>query len=93
MHDALRRRLAATELAHRPALAHDDNAVGHAENLRQLGRNHQDAHAAAREPIDQIVDLALRADVDAARRLVEDEQPRRLQHRPGHEDLLLVAAR
>ena len=45
------------------------------------------------EPVDDRVDLVLGADVDAARRLVEDED-RRLRHQPlGEHDLLLVAAR
>ena len=38
------------------------------------------------------VDLALGADVDAARRLVEQQQPRLAEHFLGEHDLLLVAA-
>ena len=51
------------------------------------------ADAACRELVDQPVDLGLGADVDAARRLVQDEQ-HRLPRQPTREHhLLLVAAR
>ena len=46
-----------------------------------------------RELADAGVDLALGADVDAARRLVEQEQARVAEHFLGDDDLLLVAAR
>ena len=39
------------------------------------------------------LDLRLRAHVDAARRIVQDEQPRRRCEHPGQQHLLLVAAR
>ena len=45
------------------------------------------------EDAHQVVDLALRADVDAARRLVEDDHPRPHRQPFGEHDLLLVAAR
>ena len=40
-----------------------------------------------------LVDLRLRADVNAERRLLEDEQPAPRLHPPRHHDLLLVPAR
>ena len=46
-----------------------------------------------RELVDQAVDLGLRADVDPARRLVEDEDLRSGRQPAGQHDLLLVAAR
>src|SRR5829696_1165454 len=69
------------------------HAIGDAEELGQLRRDHDDALALGGEPVDDRVDLVLRTDVDAAGGLVEDEHvgvgvdPLR-QH-----DLLLVAAR
>ena len=65
------------ELGDEPALAHDEDPVGDAEHLGQLGRDHQDRHALAGQLVEQPVHLRLRGDVDAARRLV-DEQERRL---------------
>ena len=45
-----------------------------------------------RQPVDELVDLELRADVDAARRLVEQQDLRLRQQRLAEHDLLLVAA-
>ena len=75
-----------------PSKQHDD-AVGHAEHLRQLGRDHQHGDAAPGELGEQAVHLGLRADVDAARRLVDDEQRRVAREPLRQHDLLLVAAR
>ena len=52
------------------------DAVGHAEHLGQLRRDHQHRHALAGELGEQPVHLGLRADVDPARRLVDDQQRR-----------------
>ena len=46
------------------------------EQLGQLARDDEHGRALARELADQRVDLRLRADVDAARRLVEDQHRR-----------------
>ena len=46
-----------------------------------------------RRQVDEAVDVGLRADVDALRRLVEHEHPWRAAEPAGHHDLLLVAAR
>ena len=76
-----------------PALEEHDHAIGHAEHLGQLARDHEDRDALVREIREQPVHLGLGADVDAARRLVDDQQ-RRLAGEPlGEHDLLLVAAR
>ena len=55
---------------------HDEDAVGHAEHLGQLGGDHQDRDALPGELGEQPVHLGLGADVDAAGRLVDDQQPR-----------------
>ena len=44
-HDALLVGLGAVERGHQPALAHDEDAVGHAEHLGQLAGDHQDGDA------------------------------------------------
>jgi hypothetical protein len=41
-------------------------------DLWQLGRDHQNRRPARRQPVHQVIDLNLGADIDAARRLVED---------------------
>src|SRR5262245_43302240 len=91
MHDFFLGRLGRRQLADELAFAHDDDAVAHAEQLRHLRGNENNAFAGGGQLVDDRVDLIFRADVDAARRLVQDqhlgvgEQPFR-QH-----DLLLIA--
>ena len=74
-----------------PVAQHED-PIGAFDDLLELRGNHQHAEALVGEFLDERLDLGLGADVDAARRLVEDEQlgvgaqPARQQH------LLLVAA-
>ena len=55
------------------ALVHDHDPVAHAQHLRHLGRDHQHGDALAGQLGDQPMDLGLGADVDAARRLVQDQ--------------------
>ena len=75
------------------AVAHDQDAVAHPDQLLDLRGDHQDAGAFGGQAVDDLVDLVLGADVDAARRLVEDEQARAAQQPLADHDLLLVAAR
>ena len=63
-----------------------------ASSSSSLGGDEEHAAAVAGEPVDDRIDLVFGADVDAARRLVHDEDRRR-RHQPfGDHDLLLVAA-
>ena len=71
---------------------HDDDTVAHAEDLRHFGGDHDNAHALIGQLAHQLVDLALRADVDAARRLIEDQNLRVGRQPFADDDLLLVAA-
>src|SRR3984957_2579506 len=86
-------RLGAGDLPCDASLAHRHNAIRHRQNFRQLRRNDDDRDAGLRHVDEEIVDLHLGADVDAARRFVDNQdfwperQPAR-QH-----DLLLIAAR
>src|SRR5688572_26615419 len=72
------------------AVAHDDHAVTEPEDLLQLGGDEHDRHALAGELGDQLLDLGLGADVDAAGGLVEDQHLRLRDQPPGEQHLLLV---
>ena len=76
-----------------PAVGHDVDEVGRLEDLGDLGAVDDHRVAAAGVLAHEPVDLALRADVDAAGRLLEDEHARALHDRRRDGDLLLVAAR
>ena len=75
-----------------PPLAHDQDAVGHAQDLRQLGRDDDHRATLGGEAFDQGVDLGLGADIDAARRLVEQEDAGTRRDPAADDRLLLVAA-
>ena len=74
------------------AAAHHGDAVAHAERLRQVAGDHQHGETLLREPADDLVNLGLRADIHALRRLVEDEQLRLRREPAGERDFLLIAA-
>src|SRR2546426_11257044 len=93
LEDPLLGRVPAHQLPHLVALVHHHDAVAHAEDLGQLGRDHDDGLAAPRQVDHQPVDLGFRAHVDAARRLVEDQDLRLGQQPAGEQDLLLVPTR
>src|SRR5205085_12085308 len=63
------------------------------EQLVKLRGDRRPARARAGELVDERLGFAVRADVYAARRLVEDEELRVLAEPAGEENLLLVAAR
>ena len=67
--------------------------MGEPEDLLELRGDQEHAEAVGGEARDEVVDRALRADVDAARRLVGDQHARAAQERPREQHLLLVAAR
>jgi hypothetical protein len=67
--------------------------VGHPQHLGEFGRDHDHRLPLLRQVVEDAVDLLLRADVDAAGRLVEDEDVAVLQQPLGDDDLLLIAAR
>ena len=75
----------------RPA-AHDQHAMGESEDLLDLVRDEQDRHAVGGQAHEDVVDVALRSDVDAAGRLVGDQDARIDEQRAREEQLLLVAA-
>ena len=75
------------------ALMHDRDAVGNADHLFHVGGDHQHRDAGIGQAAHQPVDLRLGADVDTARRLVEDHHLGRHGEPLAEHDLLLVAAR
>ena len=92
VHDRLLARLGAGELAGLAALRHDQDAVGEEQELGELGADHEDGEALGGQGADEGVDLLLGADVDAAGRLVEEEDARAGGEPLADDDLLLVAA-
>ena len=64
------------EDGHLAAFAHDQDAVAHREHLGQVRADQDDRHSPRGQLVDQLVDLGLGADVDAASRLVEDQDLR-----------------
>ena len=84
--------LSAVDGGDQAAGVHDEDAVRHAEDLRQLGGDHQDRHALLGEAAHEGVDLGFGADVDAAGGLVHDEDLRAGLEPLAEDDLLLVAA-
>jgi hypothetical protein len=72
---------------------HDDDAVAQAEEFRQFRGCDEHAESLVREPAQLPVYFSLGPDIDAARRLVEQQQARFGQQFLREHDLLLVAAR
>ena len=75
-----------------PAEDHDGPIAGELD-LLQLGGVQQHGRAAGRQLAQQLVDLALRADVDAPRRVEAEQRPDAGRDPAGDRHLLLVAAR
>src|SRR4051794_6997982 len=74
-----------------PAPQHDD-AIAEADQFRHFARGDENADALRGEFANPGVDFALRADIHAARRLVEQEQARLAEHLLGECNFLLVAS-
>jgi len=73
--DLLLDRLGPRELRCRAALASDEDAIEHGQDLGQLGRDGNDRQAVAGQLVDQRVDLLLGQEVDASCRLVQQQDP------------------
>ena len=80
------------ELAAHAAAAHHEDAIAHAQHLRQIRRNHDDAGAVLDQLVHEQVDVLPRGHVDAARRLVEDQDVGVRRQPLRQHDLLLIAA-
>src|SRR5258706_4117415 len=93
LHDLLLGRAQGCQLTGNAAFAHHQNAVAHAQHLGQLGRNHHDGAPLLGQRMQQLVNLAFGAHIDAARGFIEEENFA-IPHQPfGNHDFLLVAAR
>ena len=75
------------------AVAHDQDGVAEADRLLQRVGGQDHRHAVGRDGAHEVVDLLLGAHVEAAGRVVEDQDARARVQPLGQHDLLLVAAR
>ena len=81
------------DLADQPAAIKDQDPVTKADQLRQFGRTEKDDAPIRGHPPNQLVDFALRPNVNPARGIVEKNHPR-LDLEPFADDhFLLVPAR
>ena len=75
-HDRLLGRVVSADLCGDRPLVHDEDPIGHGEDFGQVAGDEDDGQARRGQLRDDPMDLDLCPDVDAARRLVEDEHPR-----------------
>src|ERR1700742_2778787 len=87
--DLVLRNISAAKLCDRATVAHDDDARASLDQLFKLGRDHQHAESRRGKFVDERLNLALCADVYAARRLVEDKELRVLAEPAREKNLLL----
>jgi hypothetical protein len=92
-HDRLFRHRLAFDRACNRALADHQHPVAETQKLRQFRRDDDDADAGAREIAQQPVDFRFGANIDAARRLVHQDDLGIDRQLLGNRHLLLVAAR
>ena len=92
-HDGLKVDVGAGEFADEGAVAQHRDAIADGDEFLKLRGGDEHGEALGGEAADQRHDLGMGADVDAARRLVQDEHARVGDQRPRQHRLLLVAAR
>ena len=73
------------------AAPHDRNAIADADQLGELARHDENRLAGEGEAVDQLIDLGLAADVDAAGWLIEEEDVHVVLEQSGEGNLLLVS--
>ena len=61
------------EITTQLALAYHQDAITDAEHFRQFGTDHDDGHAPRGQLINELMHFNLRADIDATRRLIQDQ--------------------
>src|SRR4051795_2561562 len=88
---ACREQLVVRALLDDPAVLQDDDQVGVADRREPVGDD--EGRAAVQKPPQRALDLSFRADVDGARRLVEDQDLRVREQRPRERDQLTLAER
>ena len=67
------------------AKAHDHHTVGKADKFRHFRGDHDDRMALIGQVAQESIDLLLGADVDAARRLIHDQDTRFREHDLGQQ--------
>ena len=90
--DGVARQRAAGEFADDQPLRHDQDAVAKIRQFLRVGGDDEDRHALARQPANELMDFRAGADIDAARRFVENEHFRLRLQPASDDDLLLIAA-
>lgn len=73
-----------------PAIAQDGDAVGHLQRFLERVRDEDHRNAPALEVGDQVEEILLLLRRQAGRGLIEDDDPRFVQHRAGNLDHLLL---
>ena len=84
---------APAEHAGLPALAHHQHPVRQQKQLRHLRSHNHNGQSLGGQAEYELIDLLFRSDVNAARRLVEKQDPGSGRQPLADGDLLLVAAR
>ena len=69
------REFVARDFRDHPPAAEDQRAMADPLDLLEVRRDQEHRHPALQRELQQVIDLGLGADVDADRRLLEDEQP------------------
>lgn len=92
VHDRRNRELGERDLRHLSAIAQDNDPIGVTHQLLQFRRDNQQRQAIGAEGFNQANNFRMGADVDAAGRLIEDQELRFGQQPAGEQHLLLVAA-
>ena len=73
-------------------MVHKDDSVAQGQDLRHFRGNKHDGKPLLCQIVDQLIDLVLRADIDAVGRLVHEEDGGLVHQPAGDDGLLLVAA-
>jgi hypothetical protein len=80
------------ELGDQPPRAQNEDPIRHREHLRRVVADQDDGHTLRREMRDDAMDLRLGSNINAARRLVQDQHARFGKQPLSQQHLLLVAA-
>src|SRR5271155_1535428 len=91
LHDRFLGKLVTRQSLYDPPSANDANCVAQVQDLFEFGGDEDDPHATFGEIVDDGVDFALRANVNAPGRFIENENLR-LRREPFCNDHLLLVA-
>src|SRR3984957_5027866 len=91
-HDRSLRGFSSRERRRDPPPAGDHDSIRKGKNFLEVGRDQHDRHPIGDKAFNRRVNLLLRADVNAASGLIQQQDPRLGGQRPREQPLLLVAA-